>query len=49
LSWVHNRIDTRPISYGRPEQVVNYCLEEGTDAFLPEASFFTLSADLLIA
>ena len=38
LSWVHNRIDTRPISYGRPEQVVNYCLEEGLDAFLPEAS-----------
>ena len=38
LPWVHNRIDTRPLTYGRPECVVNYCLEEGTEAFLPEAS-----------
>jgi hypothetical protein len=38
LPWVHNRIDTRPIDYGCPEWVVNYCLEDGTDAFLPEAS-----------
>lgn len=39
LEWTHRHIDTRPITYGKPEFVVNYCLKTGTDAFLPEAAF----------
>ena len=38
LDWVHDKIDTREILYACPEAVVRYCLKEGTDAFLPEAS-----------
>lgn len=38
LDWIHDRIDTRPITYNTAEAVVRYCLETGTDAFLPEAS-----------
>ena len=39
LEWTHHRVDTRPITYGKPEFVVNYCLKTGVDALLLEASF----------
>lgn len=38
LDWVHDRIDTRPITYGHSVYVANYCLKTGVDAFLPQAS-----------
>lgn len=38
LEWAHDRVDTRPITFGKPEFVANYCLKDGTDAFLLEAS-----------
>jgi hypothetical protein len=38
LQWVYKERDLRPIVYGRPEFVTNYCLKYGTDRFLPEAS-----------
>lgn len=39
LDWCHGQIDTRMITYGKPEFVVTYCLKTGTDAFLAEIAF----------
>lgn len=41
LEWAYKIIDVRPITYGRPAFVAEYCLKTGTDAFLPEASFLS--------
>src|SRR3954454_20062749 len=38
LHWVYKERDLRPIAYGRPEFVTDYCLKYGTDSFLAEAS-----------
>lgn len=38
LEWAYDVHDVRPIAYGRPEFVTNYCLKAGTDSFRPEAS-----------
>ena len=39
LTRARGRIDIRPITYGSPTFVAEYCLKTGTDAFMPEASF----------
>ena len=39
LDWVHDQVDFRAIETGTDGKVRSYCLKEGLDAFVPEASF----------
>ena len=42
LDWVHSEIDVRPIEKPfniNTRSVISYCLKDGTNSFLPEASF----------
>lgn len=42
LEWIHREVHVAPITYGesgRGYEPIRYCLKEGFDAFLPEASF----------
>lgn len=39
LDWVYNEIDVRLIGAGDQRRVIAYSLKEGTEAFLPEASY----------
>lgn len=39
LDWVHKEIDIRAVEDKTHRQVIAYSLKEGTDAFIPEASF----------
>jgi hypothetical protein len=39
LDWVYGEIDVRPIEPNTENRVLKYCLKEGFDALLPEASY----------
>jgi hypothetical protein len=44
LEWVHREIHVEALTYGasgRGHEPIRYCLKEGFDAFLPEASFLS--------
>jgi hypothetical protein len=43
LDYIYNHIQIQPIQYSQyssKDYALNYCLKTGTEAFLPEASFY---------